>query len=168
MAQQERFTLIASLDSLKIGDTFTEWPLHLTILPQFHAHELNQDAFNVTVQKQVDVYHHLQIEGRDFAYFGPNNDIPVRKVHSDGLISLHNDLLDSVLPYVTDAEWASDYIGKDYSPHISDIGSRYFDEGKIVIIRSLHLIARKKENKKGVAKKKVVAAYPFGAYHEQN
>lgn len=152
MHRPEQFTLIGSLEPITSGDTFNEWPLHVTVLPKMDIKLHDRNAFFNAIQTQANVYHHIRLVGEEAALYGPEHNIPVRLVHSDALITLHHDLLETLAPELRHAKVDPTYIGDNYSPYVTYVGERGIGKGEVIAISALQLIAKKRNGLKRVAK----------------
>lgn len=158
MTDVKELTIIGSIDPIKKGDTFTDWPLHVTVLPRVSVVLDSLIEFNAVVQKQVDVYDNLTIVGHERALYGLANDMLVREVKSEGLELLHYDLIDALAEHNIPTQ---PYVSNNYSPHVTNIGDRGLSFGESFQLDILHLIMRTNRLKSGKTVKRVLHEYPF-------
>ena len=137
----------------KVPKKIEEWPLHVTVIPPIQINKDRLDAFNAVVQGHVDNYQSFRLWPYERDNFGPNKDVPVCKVASDGLFSLHNDILKDVTssteedePIANRFEFTSQFTGKNYNPHVSDKGMESLTPvpqeaiEQYVVLRGLYLV----------------------------
>lgn len=79
--------LVSSLESVEVGSNLTRsrhpW---LTLQQYFTIPEEQMNAFAERVGEAVEAFDPITIQGAEFAEYGPNNDVPVRRVRA-----LHED-----------------------------------------------------------------------------
>jgi 2'-5' RNA ligase len=117
------FVIAVILDDFKIGDRFTMWPLHITILPPFSAPSLETVA--QTIKPIVKYTEPIHIQIGEFAKFG--RDRTAQKIFpSSELQRLH----EKILAAGEQAGWkiAGRYTGSYFTPHITTKAGRSYDK----------------------------------------
>jgi 2'-5' RNA ligase len=110
------FLVVCMLAPIEVGTQFTQWPLHMTLVPWFKASD--EKTVQEIVQNATSVHHPFSVTIGERAYFGPAGKLPVLKiVNTPDLQSLH----ESVLQAVKDAglQIEGRYTGDNYSPHVT-------------------------------------------------
>lgn len=147
--------ITSSLDPISEGQTFTRsLPRHITIWQYFDLPDFCRNEFIAEVGRSLEGFDPLGIEGADYAEFGPNRDVPVRRVKSLGrgatLLTLHSVLGAIIERYegsIENPEWA--YEG--YNPHVTYVEGRALEEGEQALLQTVELI-----EKRSLVKEKVV------------
>jgi hypothetical protein len=137
----------------KLPKKIEEWPLHVTVIPPVQINHKRLDEFNNIVHSHVNNYQSFRLWPYARENFGPNADIPVCKVDSEGLYSLHNDIIkdvsstkDGIEPIVNRFELTPQFTGKNYNPHISDKGLECImpvseeDINEYIVLKGLYLV----------------------------
>lgn len=121
------------------GDTFLDWPLHVTVLPWFH----NEVAWTIELFRRVTADLHactVSLGPRTLgtiAMHGPKEDIPVRPIkESTALGVVHGVFLGHLHPFLNDKTYAS----SRYNPHVSIHENPDPGEGRVINVDSLSLI----------------------------
>jgi len=135
----EKLVLVSALETLNKGQQFTEWPLHVTILPWFGLPKDREQAFDNALTNRVYKVAPVFTVGGEVALFGPNKDVQVRKLRSIGtLASLHNLVLETVRGF--DGTIDSPYIERNYEPHVTFRNEQGISEGQELKLATLQLI----------------------------
>lgn len=145
--------IVHDLENYPKGKCFSEWPLHITVVFYFNLEGNDENEIIEHISKIAQDIGPIYIKAGDTAMFGPNNDIPVTKLHDDGkLILLHNHLISELTKlgcHFTDLTYIDDYI-----PHISHIetqkGPASYTINSLSIVKKLS--ENIKQNKKVIAK----------------
>ncbi|MDQ3123589.1 MAG: 2'-5' RNA ligase family protein [bacterium] len=128
------FVLAHILDEVEVGDRFTMWPLHVTLLPPFQADNANEVLENI--KPITDSTLPIFAQAGELAQFGTK--IFVRKiVINPELQALHN----KILQLAQNLGWQTSgkYVGSYYTPHITRKSGRDF-EGNEFVIKDLHIV----------------------------
>jgi len=149
----------SSLDPIHEGDEFpkgTSLPRHVTVWQYFDLPDFHMNEFIAESGEAIEAFPTLGVEGAEYAEFGPNNDVPVRRLKVLGqhatLLSLHASLgaviqkYDAVIPH---PEWAYD----GYNPHITYKDGRALEEGEFALLHSVELIQKHADTKSKVVRK---------------
>lgn len=144
------FVVVAVLDECNIGDTFTMWPLHMTILPWFEAESV-EEAVEL-LQPIAREFAPIRVELVDFAKFGANRTVRLVKL-SPELHDLHKKLLREV--QVNGLQIRGRYTGDHFSPHVTRTGGRDF-AGDDFIIDKLYIAEALP-----MGKRRLIAELPF-------
>ena len=122
------------------GTVFERIPLHVTLLHWYSLPHGNQTVINNALVNQTYRIAPLELVGAERDKFGPNEDIPVTKLHIGGLAAFHVMALEIVEKQGGVVH--SPYIRENYSPHVSDFGDKQFPvEGKPAVIDRVQLIS---------------------------
>ncbi len=131
------FIVAHILDEKHVGDRFTTWPLHVTLLPPFEAAQASDIKY--TLSPITELTAPIQTQLGEFARFGEKR-IAQKIIVNPELAALHNKLLQA-------AElrgWKIDgrYLGDYYTPHVTRKLGRDYDGSsfiidKLVIVESL-------------------------------
>lgn len=155
-------TLIGSLEPIVVGDTFSDWPLHITILPRIEGIMTStMGKIDTAIQRQVGMLHCLELVGIGVTMLGEFKDRQACIVDSWGAVSVHNGLLDCLRPYLPTDYYANNYVGDKYSPHVTGKPSNFLNVGEAIVLDSLYLISRQCDSK-GHYIKTVEQQYQFG------
>lgn len=135
--------LIATLlEPLEQGATFTDWPLHLTIVPWFGVdiekeRELDNLLDNIALRQKSTM-----VRVGATAMFGVGEDIPVNVIEPDDSLSeLHLDVYESIRAAGFEII-GQNYFGKNYNPHVSEQNGKKVIAGEVLEIRKFTLIKR--------------------------
>lgn len=116
------FVVAHVLDDYRLGDRFSMWPLHVTILPPFEA--ANLEGVDLLVKSIASKKAPMQLQVNDKTSFSSR--VKVQKlVPSRELQDLHLSLLEAVEA----RGWHINgrYIGAHYTPHITEKSGRSYD-----------------------------------------
>ncbi len=139
----EKFGIISSLEPLKKGDTFEEWPLHVTIMTWFSLPERQFGAYDNMLKNMMHEYAPMTVVGQDKEQFGPEENVPVRILGRVGVLSkLHS----QILPIIDRVggeiiQQNQGYVGDAYRPHVTDQPHGTFAEDETAILRGMQLIS---------------------------
>lgn len=113
----KRQIIVAGLEPLEVGSTFTKWPLHITLLPWFRARK--QKDLVSAIEQVVHEQRPLIVLLGETALFGKNRDKIVRLAQpEDELRSLHVLLMDAVCDMGAVLEDMS-FVSYKYKPHVT-------------------------------------------------
>lgn len=135
----EKFGIIASLEPLKKGDEFEQFPVHVTLMTWFSMPR--ERVFMNKLQNFAYTYGPQEIAGGDEAMFGKEADIRVRKLGRSGaLYAMHADLL-AMIRGLDGEVWSGGFVGDDYIPHVTYQEGRGLSEGEAVTLSRIQLIS---------------------------
>lgn len=138
--------LVSSLEPVEVGSNLTEsrhpW---VTLQQYFTVPEGRFDEFTQRVGVAVEAFDPITIQGTELAEYGPNNDVPVRRVAALGkgatLAALHT-VLGEVIHHhggdMRNPEWAFE----GYNPHVTLVDGRALDEGEVATLNTVELVAK--------------------------
>lgn len=113
------YLAVCMLEPIEVGTQFTQWPLHMTIVPWFKAPDLT--AVEEKLKPIAAEHRPFDVEVGERAYFGPRGKLPVMRIENiPELQSLHEDILRAV----TESGWHMEgrYTGQHYTPHVTQKG----------------------------------------------
>jgi hypothetical protein len=151
--------ITSSLDPVKEGDVFTKGlPCHVTIWQYFTLPDSHMNEFIADIGAAIAAFQPLEIvayTGEPDA-FGPNNDVPVRRVHALGagatLLTLHAVLGERIEHYegtIRNPEWA--YEG--FNPHVTYVQGEALSEGEHAALTTIELIEKNTQLKAKTVRK---------------
>lgn len=138
--------ITSSLDPIKEGQALQKGaPRFVTIWQYFELPDFHMNEFIAEAGDAIEGFSPIEIVGRENDMFGPNNDIPVRRIRALGagatLTALHT-VLGSVIEEfegaIRNPEWA--YEG--YNPHITYGNGRALEEDEHEILTSVELVEK--------------------------
>ena len=138
--------ITSSLDPIEKGQVFSKGlPRHVTIWQYFQLPDFHRDVFIAEVGEAVEAFSPLEIMGAECDHFGPNNDVPVRRIMALGsgatLIALHATLGEIINRHdgvIANPEWAY----QNYNPHITYVEGQALEEAEYTKLRTVELIER--------------------------
>lgn len=135
------YLLTSSIDPIKKGEQYEDsLPRHVTVQQWFTLGY--ERAFHNALQNYATTLTPFEIIGDDEALFGPNNDVPVRKVRNIGrLAAVHTqtkELLEKFGGSLRRPEWA----GTGYNPHVTYVDGIAIDRDETVTLKNIELIKR--------------------------
>lgn len=134
----EKFGIISSLDPIKKGDQFEQFPLHVTLMTWFDMP--NERAFMNKLQNFAHEYGPQAVEGGDEALFGINGDVRVRKLGRVGsLYAIHDDLHEIIIGLGGEI-WSGGFVKDDYLPHVTFQDDRGIELGEQLILDRFQVI----------------------------
>ncbi|HWT40837.1 MAG TPA: hypothetical protein VN081_06265 [Dongiaceae bacterium] len=147
----------SSIDPVKEGQVFTESPpRHVTVWQYFTLPDFHRKTFLDEVGRAVEGFSPLEIIGGAEDKFGPNNDVPVRRVIALGtgatLITLHAVLGEIIRRYdgvIRDPQYA----WEGYNPHVTYVNGKALDEGEYVKLSHIELMEKDDALKQKVVRK---------------
>ncbi len=136
----EDLLVVATLKPVNVGDRFDKVPLHVTVLPWFNTGEKHNEALDDYLRFIATTNSPIEIVGQDEAMFGPKYDTRVRKVASQTIMKVHEELLRAIEGF--DAELRESYVGQDYAPHVTYLEGISLAEGEHGVLNALQLFSR--------------------------
>lgn len=134
----EKFGIISSLDPIKKGDQFEQFPLHVTLMTWFDMPQ--ERAFINKLQNFAHEYGPQTVEGGDEAMFGVNADVRVRKLGRAGSLYAMHDDLHKMITDLGGEIWYGGFVKSDYLPHVTFQGDRGIEAGEQCILDRFQLI----------------------------
>lgn len=139
------FLLTSSLEPIKKGQQFEKaLPLHVTI-QQWFTLESERPFYNA-LQNYAASKSPFEVIGASDALFGPENNVPVRRVRKLGKLSmLHmqtKELLEKFGGQLRNPEWAGD----GYNPHVTYVDDQGIDEDQAIILKTIEIIKREEDS----------------------
>lgn len=148
--QAGKLLLISSLEPCQIGESWQsgeQLPLHTTVMPWFTGVSqpvMQNSLINICAETAP-----INAVSDEQALFGPNQDVRVTKLaRMSGLIALHRKIL-----WIIERSGGvieSDWIGDEYSPHISFLGKTSLKAGQTIELKTLELIGKYLDGSKWV------------------
>ncbi len=133
--------IIASLEPIKVGQTFDSLPLHVTLMPWFEISDHNTKTlygYLGTIARKQDF---LELIGEDEAMFGPDENVPVRRLADANIRQMHRDI-ELAVRWSEGVACNSDYIREKYQPHVSHTNGRSFERGRTVKLSAMQVVDR--------------------------
>jgi hypothetical protein len=130
----------------KVGETFTRWPLHVTIIPWFQV-TADEAEFERLLQEQLG----------EIPAFGAKVRYPRKFGFRQANVLLKNQwqpIHDAALACVSQAAKSTvrfRFVGRWYSPHVTYQGEEHLQEGDIFWCDRVYIIEQKVEHKEVVA-----------------
>ncbi|MEP6710701.1 MAG: hypothetical protein ABJA64_03195 [Candidatus Saccharibacteria bacterium] len=143
MSEKLKSLVFVSLDVSRVGTEKEDLPLHVTMVPPFfRVNPDRNEALSESLHQAFKDLKSFAITGLEDATYGPDEDIPVRKVGGSVLYIVH----DMIMPIAArfDRQIDTTYTGKNYSPHATYIGDRNIKHDERRNIKSLFLAQKTK------------------------
>jgi 2'-5' RNA ligase len=131
--------IVGLLRDVREGDTFERIPEHVTLLHWFSLNTEHQEELVNSLIDETNKTSPLELIGEGRELFGPDKDIAVTTLRSDGLSDFHNSALNIVQQL--DGSVHSEYIGDKYAPHISDTTDFQYGVGETKRLQQIQLIS---------------------------
>ena len=120
---------------------FTNWPLHLTLIPWFKISGKELPKFLTAVESIASNYGPIQLKQEGSTNFS-TREVRVTLIRpTSEIINLHQDLLLAI----SDSNaliLSSRYTGSNFRPHITEQAGRSLPEAKVIISHKLYLITK--------------------------
>lgn len=137
---EQRLMIAHFVDSVEVGQQFTEWPLHVTVLPWFSR---NENIATAEIELATEHMRACRIAlGKKVLsvvkFFGDDSDVPVRLIENSTSLGVMHGML---LGQFHESLENKDYIGGNYNPHLTirennDPGESFvLDINKISLVR---------------------------------
>lgn len=140
--------ITASLDPIKEREIFPKGvslPRHVTVWQYVDVLDNRANEFIAEVGNAVEAFSPFEIEGAEYDEFGPNNDIPVRRVKMIGrgatLLTLHTVLGTVVEKYEAHIP-NPELVYAGYSPHVTYKDGRALEQGEHATLSTVELIEK--------------------------
>lgn len=161
MSAKSEHLVVVPFEPLKYGDTFTDWPLHTTIVPWFpvkEGHERELDGLLTEISKR---HKPIVVKVGEIAMFGSKKDVPVSIILPNReLTELHLDVF-STLEDNGFPIHQKDISGENYQAHISHQGEKRYYDGTEIEISKFALIRQTRQKAVGTMVKRLVREYPL-------
>lgn len=151
--------ITSSLDPIEEGEVFSienKFRRHVTVWQYFDLPDVHLNEFIANVGNAIEGFSPLEIVGDENDEFGPDNDVPVRRVKALGekatLITLHTVLGEVIERHegvIRNQEWA--YQG--YNPHVTYMDGRALEKGERATLSSVELIESSIPSKNKIVRK---------------
>lgn len=150
--------VVAFVKQNPLPSAFRDWPLHITLIPPWIEMESKDiDEAQRLLQRIAQAYLPLEVTGVEEALFGASKNIPVTRVESEDLHSIHNKLLESFTSMqASDQHFNHMWVGDDYNPHVTHQGENTLAVGETFTLDSLSLIERVKPEEQESVNKEVI------------
>jgi 2'-5' RNA ligase len=136
----------AFVDKFKIGDIFSKWPLHVTIVPWFRL-EASNEQLTRGLQKALTPIKPFRVEVSEVALFGPKKNRPAHLLEPSQL----SDIEQRVRKYLQQKRsWLVDETTKKRRPfkaHITFQGDEHLEKGSTVQIDKLYVVKQHGDHK---------------------
>jgi len=135
----QKYIVVSFLEPLENGFNFSckEWPLHITLLPNFTIKGSLNELIN-KLGELASIVSAFDVEVGNNERFGPNGEVLVSLIKpNENILSLHNVLVDVAKLYVFDTP---QYIGDGYRPHATVQLNNKLIRGQIKNINSITLV----------------------------
>jgi hypothetical protein len=153
MSKPTEYMFVYLLEAKNPGDTFNEWPLHITLLPWFKL-DVPISEFKTELNNQLAEVQSIAVK------VGPERHFNKRAVNliesSAGLLDLHELLLDFVK---NNGEFtvSQSFVGPQFKPHIAKRLGKTMAEGKLVNVNRVYLISAPPEDPRNRTKTVIAA-----------
>lgn len=157
MANRNEHVIAITLEPIKIGQEFIEWPLHITIVPWFPCDdEIKLDEILMGISQKHPAF---TVKVGPLERFGPKKDVKVNLITPNSkLTKLHREVLKNLDKNGFEVH-QKEYVGPGYRPHITHQLHGHFDTGAKIEIDSFTLFKQVRLKKTGVMVKTVVRHY---------
>jgi len=135
--------IVGILRDVHEGDTFERIPEHVTLLHWFSLKGEYQRAFENALMNKMHYSSPLELVGDRRQELGPNEDIPATVLQVGSLASFHFMAYGLVKRF--DGVVHSEYVGKDYLPHVSDTETYQFEIGQTHSLESVQIVSMNRE-----------------------
>jgi 2'-5' RNA ligase len=127
------------VDEFKVGDIFSKWPLHVTIVPWFRL-KASSDQLRRGLQKALRPIRPFRVEVGEVALFGPKKNRPAHLLEPSQL----SDIEQRVRRYLQQKRsWLVDETTmkrRPFKAHITFQGDEHLEKGSIVPIDNLYIV----------------------------
>ncbi len=152
------YLLTYFINEKQIDDTFTDWPLHVTIIPWFKvkAIELVDQALG-----QIAISHQpITVTGSERDNFG-GHDVCLLEP-AELLRGIHKYVYATLQGH--GARFIStEFFGDNYNPHVTTQGDDVFDVGEQTVLNGFYLVKRHRDQVSDRYTKTVACEYHFNA-----
>lgn len=133
------YIIVGCLDSFD-GSDIQRIPRHVTLVPWFSIDVTHIGSLESALAQVVMRHAPFVVWGDEEAYFGPDNDVQVRRVKmTNEMTRLHSELLDAV-EQTGGSVRRRQYVGDNYQPHVSKQSDGYLDADEEVIVDKIQLV----------------------------
>lgn len=141
------------------GDEFTNWPLHITIIPWFRVNNIEQvDTGLQTVAERTGPFRPFRVCGQGQAQFG---DYQVRLIEPVSLMKAIHQQIYQLLQNKQARFISTRFFGDNYVPHISHQSGSSFGHGQVALISGFYLLKRYRQSQSDKYIKIVAKGYKF-------
>lgn len=152
------FLLAFFVDKKAVGNTFINWPLHITIIPWFFVHDI--DTLDAKINRISKKFFKLSVTGRELTKYGErtvclvSNEYTLQQIHRAVYTTLQ----------MLNARFIDTrYFGDNYTPHITWQESEKYLIGDVFDAAGFYLVKRHKDKQTGRYIKTIAQEYSFNA-----
>lgn len=145
------YILVALLGNYQPGDTFAQWPLHVTLVPWFDPRDLSE--FVAQLQNVAAKYGSIESTVGEQRIWGPNTVNVITRVPQ--LQRLHLELLSLVRAHGT-LLINEQYTGSNYTPHITHQKGVSAKKGSGVVLDTIYLVEKQVHVREKTIKAKII------------
>jgi 2'-5' RNA ligase len=134
----------------KIASPFTNWPLHLTLVPWFELSGEELPKFLADLDSITASYAPFELRPNGNASFGPRK-IKVTLIKPEPeIVNLHLDLLKAISN--CHASLVSDlFTGSNFRPHVTVQAGKSLPDNKVTLCSKLYLVAKGSGSQRQIA-----------------
>ena len=151
---KKEYILCVLFDDYEAGDIFTQWPLHVTLVPWCHPADLQK--FITDIEVVANRYMQINSVVGEQKTWGSNTVNVIERASE--LQSLHNELLEKVKLHGTLLVNAQ-YTGESYTPHVTHQQHEQRIPGEHIQLKAVYLV-EKTQNERT---KEIVAQFRLSA-----
>lgn len=138
---KQRYWIAVFLDDMDVGQVFETSRLHVTIIPWFVSDLTETDLINSFIS-EFNKINKFEIIVSDIAHFGPDHDITVNLIEpKPNIMQLHQQALAWFERVRHRWAVARPHVNEDYRPHIRRRPGSELNQGEIINLNNLYLIA---------------------------
>ena len=152
---KQRYWIALFLEDMDVGQAFEPSRLHVTIIPWFVSDLTEVELIN-SFNSEFNSIKKFEIIISEIAHFGPDHDVTVNLVEPEpNIMQLHQQALAWFERIRHRWAVARPHVNEDYRPHVRRRPGSELNQGEIININNLYLIAadRVENNSRRVAAK---------------
>ncbi len=150
------YLLTYFVEPMQIGRTFSDWPLHITIIPWFSVKNIEQA--DEALEQIAGNHQPLKAIGSTRETFGEHDVCLVEP--ADVLRTIHKAVYASLQSL--DARFIStEFFGDNYNPHVTTQGEAIFAVGEHILLNGFYLVRRHREQETDQYVKTIAKNYSF-------
>lgn len=160
MPKRNEHVVAIILEPAKVGYEFTDWPLHITIVPWFPCND--ERRLDKILEQLAKTHTCFEVNVGGTEKFGPNRNVPVNLIdESEELTKLHWTVF-KVLQENNFGIHQKEFIGEGYRAHISQQKHGKMNKGQKLKISSFTLVKQVRLKRTGTMVKTIVKNYELG------
>lgn len=134
------YVIVCMVDPAQVGDRFTMWPLHITLLPWFDAPDVQ--TVKEVVEQKLQGFRPFTVSVGKRSSFGVDKRLPVMLIQPSHKLQ---DLHDTLLTAVQEQGWElhGRYTGSHFVPHVTQKAGR--DASGDIQIETLHIAEKQSQ-----------------------